>query len=122
MAAVVLDASAVIAYAEGEDPVANLTAQGTTRLLPASAYSEILIGPLRAGTTALLDGLLAVADVEVVPIDARIARVAAEARAERPSLRLPDALVVATALVRECELVTLDRRMRDAHRALAKTR
>jgi predicted nucleic acid-binding protein len=127
MGTVVLDASALIAFAEDQDPLhseadrlaADWRAPGMTRLLPASAYAEILVQPFKNGTDARVDAFLAASEIEIVPIDAVVGRVAASARSRVESLRLPDALVVATALVHDAELVTLDRRMADAHRELA---
>jgi predicted nucleic acid-binding protein len=124
---VVLDASALIAFFDASDALhqrAHAMAlewrgHGVTRMLPASVYSEVLVAPSRARVVPEWEADFAALDIEVVPIDAAIARVAAKARATRKSLRLPDALVIATALVHGAELVTLDRRMSDAHRALA---
>jgi predicted nucleic acid-binding protein len=129
MGAVVLDSSVLIAFVNEKDALhdAAIATLGswtgdTRRLLTASAYSEMLVLPLRRGDPEKWDGFLEDLAFEIVPIDIVIARAAASARSQRKSLRLPDALVVATALVHGAELVTLDRRMADAHRALAAAR
>ena len=74
--------------------------------------------PIERGMGADMDQQLADFGIQVVPIDAALARAAAWARSQRPSLRLPDALVIATALAHDAELVTLDRRLTEAFEAL----
>lgn len=102
MALTVVDASILIALLDGED---GLHARATEALLahaedelaiPASAYSEALVRPARAGR--LEEAGAAVSDllVEVVSLTAEIAEAAALLRATHQRLRLPDALVVAT--------------------------
>lgn len=126
MGALVLDASVVIAFSEADDALhdaavgaaAQAWQAGSTRLLPASAYSEILVRPIQRGTGDRIDAFLAASAIEVVPIDAAIARAAAAARVRCPNLRLPDALVIATALAHDAELVTLDTRMTAAFEQL----
>ncbi|HEY1989845.1 MAG TPA: PIN domain-containing protein [Acidimicrobiales bacterium] len=78
--------------------------------LPASALSEILVGPSRRGVDAIatVDGLIGALVVEIVTIDEPIAREAAALRAIC-GIRLPDALVVATAIIlRAGRLLTTD--------------
>ena|SRR5271166_5665995 len=80
--------------------------------LPASALAEIQVGPSRRGPDAVasVDGLLDSLAVDLVAIDSAIARVAAALRATT-TLRLPDALVVATAIViRADRLLSTDAR------------
>jgi predicted nucleic acid-binding protein len=104
VALIVVDASVVIAFLDGDDAhhacaVAALTAGHADRLvIPASAYAEVLVGPIRRGRSmaAVVDLALAHLNVEVVPITREIALRAAGLRASHPSLRLPDALVLAT--------------------------
>lgn len=81
--------------------------------IPASAFAEALVAPSRAGGAAVA----AVRDfsdrlsLAIIELDAEIAVVAARLRARHgPKLRLPDALVVATALHLDADaLVTTDR-------------
>ena len=117
MGALVVDASVVIAVSRHRDPPHEAASKLVARwpraraLLPAVAYSEVMVEPLRLGRGDARDRELREAGFEIVPVGERIAREAARARAERPGLRLPDALVIATALVHGAELATLDRRM-----------
>lgn len=104
MALVVLDASIVVGALEPRDAhhariVATLKGRRADELvLPASAYAESLVGPLRRGpvATARVDELLARLGARIHPLDVLTARRAAELRAARRSLGLPDALVLAT--------------------------
>lgn len=79
--------------------------------MAASAYSETLVRPLSTGhgdkVEAFLDGL----GVEIVPVDREIARRAAELRSAHATLRLPDALVLATAQLCDARLLTFDGRL-----------
>jgi predicted nucleic acid-binding protein len=67
-------------------------------VVPTSVLAESLVGAHRQGpvvarrVTAAIEAL---AD-EVVPLDRAIAEEAAKLRAQRPAIRLPDALVIAT--------------------------
>ena len=104
MAIVVLDASVVIAFLDAADrhhqaAVAALTRVHSEQLvLPASVYAEILVGPGRRGREAMAAAREFVADLplRVEPISAEIAARAAVLRALHRSLKLPDALVIAT--------------------------
>ena len=108
MGLIVLDASVLIGALDRNDahhiPVTEAlraAEESSSRLaLPASALAEVLVGPSRRGPEALtlVDGLLAGLTIDVVVIDEEVAREAAVLRA-RSGLRLPDALVVATAIV-----------------------
>lgn len=108
MGLIVLDAGILIGVLDGTD-IHHLPALQALRraeenldrlVLPASALAEILVGPSRRGpeAVAIVDGLLATLAIELVAIDQAIARRAALLRAET-RLRLPDALVVASAIV-----------------------
>jgi predicted nucleic acid-binding protein len=115
--AVALDASVAIAFLEPADAhhdraVAELRGCGQASLImAASAYSETLVRPLAKGVgdrvEAFIDGL----QVEIVAADRGIARRAAELRAANERLRLPDALVLATARLRGARLLTFDGRL-----------
>ena len=66
---------------------------------------ETLVGPLRKRDTRLVpayDQLFQSPDLRVVPVSQAILREAAALRAALPSLRTPDALHAATALVTGC--------------------
>lgn len=105
MALVVLDASVIIGFLDPEDTLheACVTAlsehhQDDLRI-SASVYAEILVAPYRTGAEAVtaLESFLSDLGVKVEPIGAPIARAAAELRSACKGLRLPDALVLATA-------------------------
>lgn len=81
--------------------------------MAASALAESLVAPARAGENAvrLVHHLVQRVPIDIVPLDIAIARAAAQLRAQHRSLRLPDALVIATAAhCRADSLVTTDRR------------
>ena len=81
-------------------------------LLPASSYSEILVNPSRSGPAAVkeVDGIVDALPGVVVPVDRAIAASAAALRAQHGrALRLPDALVLATAdVLRADRVMTTD--------------
>jgi predicted nucleic acid-binding protein len=102
VALIVLDASVLIALL---DPADALHGAATAALdehaaadlkIPASAYSESLVGPARRGQAEAAKQAIASLLVDVVPITDRIAEAAADLRAREARLRLPDALVIAT--------------------------
>lgn len=111
MALIVLDASIVIALLDAGDALHSRATDALDRLaaedlrVPASAYSESLVGPARRGhlhaARTTIESLL----LEVVPVTDRIAEAAASLRARHPRLRLPDALVVATGAVLAADVV-----------------
>jgi predicted nucleic acid-binding protein len=102
VALIVVDASVLIALLDPGDALHPAAAAALARhagddlKVPASAYSESLVGPARLGQMRVARNAIASLLVDVVPITDRIAEAAAELRARHPKLRLPDALVVAT--------------------------
>jgi predicted nucleic acid-binding protein len=112
VALIVLDASVVIALLDPADALHHVATDalighaGDDIKLPASAYSECLIGHARRGQVQAAKRAISSLLVDVVPITDRVAEDAAELRARHPKLRLPDALVVATgtALGADCVL------------------
>lgn len=116
MGLTVLDAGVVIALLDGADAhhaaaVAAVSAardRGDVLVLPASAYAECLVSPYRRGpdAVAVVDQFLDALPARVEPADRSIAGTAAALRAAHgTSLRLPDALVVATAIVRSADRI-----------------
>lgn len=107
MALAVLDASVVIAFRDPADglhhrAIAAFRAHSADEMvLPASVYAEVLVGPFRNGPAAVesLDRFIDDFGMRIAPLTADVARRAASLRALTPSLRLPDALVLATAEV-----------------------
>ena len=120
MGLTVLDAGVIIGFLDGNDAhhdaaqeVLRTSRDRNDRLvLPASALAEVLVGPARRGPDAVaaVHGLVGRLPIEIAPLDADLAGVAAGLRAGPRSLKLPDALVIATAAHLEADhLVTTDR-------------
>jgi predicted nucleic acid-binding protein len=118
VAVTVLDASVVIGFLSSEDAHhdAAEAAFGRHRedelVLPASVYAEILVGPFRIGAAAVakVDSFLTDFSIRIASVDAETAKRAAELRSRHQSLRLPDALVLATAAtVGASKVLTADR-------------
>ena len=116
MALTILDAGVLIALLDSTDPHhaaarAALDHAVTRRddlALPASAYAELMVEPCRRGAEAVetarsaLDALT----IRIEPATQAVASAAAELRARHGGrLRLPDALVLATALVARADRV-----------------
>lgn len=105
MALVVLDASVVIAFLDPDDVLHEAAVTALTEhqhdelLLPLTAYAEILVAPYRQGADAVaeVEAFLADLAIRIEPMTPAIARAAAQLRSKSGSLRLPDALVLATA-------------------------
>ena len=121
MGVVVLDSGVVIAALDATDAHHAATARamraardrGDSFVLPASAYAEALVRPAMRGATTIaqVDDALDAAGIAIADADRAIARRAAALRAGHPSLRLPDALVIATAVDRDADnLLTTDQR------------
>lgn len=119
MGTVILDANVLIAFADSVDahhPVVvqvlrDLHGSGSRLATPASAYSESLVHPfIRSPEAAsLFDSIFDDLPVQVVPISRAIGREAARLRARHGRrLKLPDALVVATAAVEQGSVLTTD--------------
>lgn len=121
MGAVVLDSSLVIAIFDSKDAHHTVTMAalrdgiqaGLEYSVPASVLSEVLVGAARHSDRAAemrrdeLHRLFGAARV----IDERVAITAARLRARHRSLRLPDALVIATGIVDEADtILTADKR------------
>lgn len=119
MGTVVVDSNVLIAFLDPNDaqhPVARerLTpwlAIPHDMLLPASVYGEILVAPIRIGRTGEIERFLQESRAQIMELTREIARQAAQLRADSPSLRLPDALVAATAVHYRAVLLTLDLRL-----------
>ena len=117
MAIVVLDASIVIAFLDAGDPhhATAVAAVGQARreelILPASAYAEVLVDPWRRGPDAVGVVRRFVTDlgIRIEPLTGPVAERAARLRAHHRALRLPDALVLATADALEATALTCDR-------------
>jgi predicted nucleic acid-binding protein len=106
----VLDAGVVIAILGASDghhraaahSVTVARERGDTLFVPASAYAECLMSPYRRGpdAVAVVDSFVDALPARIEPASRAIARQSAELRARHAGgLRLPDALVIATAIV-----------------------
>ena len=81
--------------------------------LPASAFAEALVAPSRAGTQAVttVRDLIRRVPIDIAPLDVDTAATAARLRARHRTIKLPDALVIATAIALDADhLVTTDRK------------
>ena len=120
MARVALDADIVIAFLDpGDDQHAAAVAElrprfaaGDVLLAAATVYAESIVRPMQQGTDAIVDEFFDAAGISIVPIDRAVARRAAALRAEHQSLRLPAAMSLATAIVTDSALLTLDKKLR----------
>lgn len=105
MAVVLLDSVAVVAYLDSS----NVFHEAADQLITASArehrlissavnYAEVLMGArLGHRDEEVVRGFFAELVAEVVPVGREVAERAAELRGAQRSLRLPDALIIATA-------------------------
>lgn len=120
MAVVVLDAGVVIAVLDRDDAHHEAALREVRRLLtlrddlvlPVSSYAELLVAPWDRGEEAvvLVDDLLDRLPVRVEPATRAVAKRASALRARHGArLRLPDALVVATAIELGARVLTTGR-------------
>lgn len=120
MGLTVLDAGVIIGFldendahhAEARNALDDARTRNDRLVIPASALAEILVGPSRKGAAAVavVRDLVDRVPIDVEPLDAEIAVAAAAIRARHRSLRLPDALVIATAGHLDADhLITTDR-------------
>jgi predicted nucleic acid-binding protein len=121
VALTVVDASIVIAVLDSADAHHQAASgrlrdlrreRGSVLSLPASAYAEALVHPMRAGPACVaIVRKFCAQQLQVQALSAEIAEAAAGLRASHDALRLPDALVIATAEVLGADrLLTTDRR------------
>ena len=91
--------------------IADARLGGAEFIVPVSVLSEVMVGAYRNGTATErhhdIVGLFGPAR----PLDKTAALVAAELRSRHGSLRLPDALVIATGIVTDAAVLTCDRRL-----------
>jgi predicted nucleic acid-binding protein len=117
--ALILDASVLIglldtadahhASAVNDTEAADLA--GQQLLVPASAYSEALVAFARAARVDEAREAIAAMGIKVTPLTTAIAEHAAELRARHERLRLPDAIVLATARELGGGLLSYDHRL-----------
>ncbi|MGL5860048.1 MAG: type II toxin-antitoxin system VapC family toxin [Phycicoccus sp.] len=120
MAPVVLDASVVLALLDPQDAhhphatdiVRELRGRRVSWVLPATVLSEVLVGAARVDQRSVAHrrATIEAAFGLVRPVDEDVAVEAASLRARHRWLRLPDAIVLATASVDRAQAVlTADR-------------
>jgi predicted nucleic acid-binding protein len=117
--ALILDASVLIGLLDtadrhhnrAVDDVEVADSEGHQLLLPASAYSETLVAFARARRLDEARRAITAMGISIVPLNDRIAEQAAELRASHDRLRLPDAIVLATARDLGGRLLSYDRRL-----------
>ena len=116
-----VDAGVIIAFLDGDDAhhdaarsaLSNALDNAERLSIAASALAECLVGPARRSTKAveLVRTVIDRLPVSVVHLDEEIATQAAMLRARHRSLKLPDALVIATAEHSSADhLITTDRK------------
>ena len=124
MAVVVFDSDVLIAFlsardANHEEAVATVRKSlepPSRRLISAVNYSEILIGPLRAGTQRRVEEMPVKLGIEKISVDMALAERAAAVRA-KANLALPDAYALATVMHAEkrgwedVEIASFDRKV-----------
>jgi predicted nucleic acid-binding protein len=121
MGTVILDSSVLLAVLDPGDalhvPAAAAVREaygaGEQFVLPATVLAEVLVGASRQGAevVAALESRIDVLVSEVREIDRAVARNAARLRAAHPSIKLPDALVIATGqVVDAASVLTGDKR------------
>ena len=121
MGLTVLDAGVIIGFFDADDfhhrpanaALSDARGRNDRLVLPATAFAVILVGPSRKGPSevALVREFVARVPIDIEPLDAEVAVAAAGLRARHPSLKLPDALVIATAGYLKADyLITTDRK------------
>jgi predicted nucleic acid-binding protein len=117
--ALILDASVLIGLLDTADAhhdrviddVEAADREGRRLLLPASAYSETLVAFARARRLEEARRAITAMGITIVSLTDTIAERAAELRARHTRLRLPDAIVLATAQELGGSLLSYDRRL-----------
>ena len=116
-----LDAGVIIGFLDADDShhdtaraaLSNALDHGDRLFMAASALAECLVGPARRSQQAieLVRTVFDRLPVSVVDLDTEIATRAAILRARHRKLKLPDALVIATATTSGADqLITTDRK------------
>lgn len=117
MALSVIDASVLIAVLDGahvfhdiaERALSHAASQGNL-VVPSIAFAEVLVLPYRRGQNVGETVEMQLRALgEVMAVDEHVASLAAQLRARR-DVKLPDALIIAAGMLRNAEILTLDRR------------
>jgi predicted nucleic acid-binding protein len=102
----VVDTSVLVAYMDASDPhhatahraMARVREEGDA-VISTVTYSEILVGAFRKRSAAMVEEVLTKFPLKTWPVTDAIAVEAARIRARHNTLKLPDALIMATATV-----------------------
>lgn len=116
MALIVLDSSVLIGLLDSSDAhhdaaqaaLRHHLAERDELLIPLTAYAELLVGPMASGSRAVgeVEATLEALPVGVESATREVAVEAARLRARhRAKLRLPDAFVCATAIIKGADLI-----------------
>ena len=120
-ASILIDTSVVIAYLTGSEATSSIAAQLFDDLVATGrnpgaismvTVGEILVRPFRRGPAALANAegfLRHFGDLRLIPIDYDVAREGARLRA-LTDLAMPDALIVASAIVLGADLIVTNDR------------
>jgi predicted nucleic acid-binding protein len=115
MVAVIFDTNILIDCLKGYGVAANCVRQQSDRVISVITQIEILSGAQPSSEQKLRDFL---AGFEVVHTDAKIAEFASQIR-KQTGLKLPDALILATAACERRTLLTRDQRILSADHGVA---
>lgn len=120
MGEVVLDSSVLLGFLDPDDAhhaaalrvVTDAVAAGDTIVLSTAVLAEVLVGAARQGpkVRAAAESRLMEAIDRLHPVDRDVAVHAAEIRAKHRTVRMPDAMIIATALALNGRVVTADKR------------
>jgi predicted nucleic acid-binding protein len=111
VALIIIDASVVIALLDPADALHAAARRefdlvaGEELALPASALAETLVAPARAGKLEEARQRIQALELLIADVDEDVALEAARWRGRHGSLRLPDALVLATAEVLDASVL-----------------
>jgi PIN domain nuclease of toxin-antitoxin system len=120
MGEVVLDASVLLGFIDPDDALHGSALRAVTAVidtghevvLPASVLADALVGAAREGATVRDDAERRLLDAvdRLHPVDRDVAVHAADVRARHGTVRLPDALVLATGRALDAPVLTADKR------------
>lgn len=116
----VFDSNVVIAAFANEDVNHEVCEQAfldtdlSLRVASVVTYSEVMMGAFSHSSEAVsyVDTIFGKMFAKVEPVSLEIASRAARIRAENPSIKLPDAMVVATGEHVGAEIVTVDKKLK----------
>jgi predicted nucleic acid-binding protein len=115
MVAVIFDTNILIDCLKGYGAAANCVRQQSDRVISVITQIELLSGAQSSSEQALRDFL---AGFEVIHTDARVAELASQIR-RQTGLKLPDALILATAACERRTLLSRDQRVLSADHGVA---